>query len=115
MGDCRRTIRGMFKGMDGFFAWFGLVLRQARRDADMSQRELARWSAVPKSVIADAESGRATNLYVATQLLMRWGTRWRFGTARATTSRNCSPTSGGIETGDGSRRIWMCGSSAMRS
>ncbi len=73
MGDCRRTIRGMFKGMDGFFAWFGLVLRQARRDADMSQRELARWSAVPKSVIADAESGRATNLYVATQLLNAMG------------------------------------------
>ncbi len=34
------------------------VLRWARRHADMSQRQLARWSGVPKSTIADIESGR---------------------------------------------------------
>nr|MBA2739084.1 helix-turn-helix domain-containing protein [Nocardioidaceae bacterium] len=32
--------------------------RWARRHADMSQRQLARWSGVPKSTIADIESGR---------------------------------------------------------
>ncbi|CAN5866322.1 hypothetical protein BH20ACT6_BH20ACT6_14430 [soil metagenome] len=34
------------------------VLRWARRHADMSQRQLARWSGVPKSTIADIECGR---------------------------------------------------------
>jgi transcriptional regulator with XRE-family HTH domain len=39
---------------DRTFGWF---LRQARRDADLSQRQLARYSGVPASTIAAAETG----------------------------------------------------------
>lgn len=54
--------------------WFAEVLRFARRDADMSQRELARWSGVPKSTIADIESGlSAVPLAVAMALLRTAG------------------------------------------
>jgi len=68
--------RDRLLGVNDRIAWFGVLLRQARRDADMSQRELARWSGVPKSVIADAETGlRATSLHVAQQLLNTAGYR----------------------------------------
>ena len=40
------------------FSDFGYLLRWARRHGDMSQRQLARWSGVPKSTIADIETGR---------------------------------------------------------
>ena len=36
--------------------WLGHLIRFARRDMDFSQRELARWSGVPKSTIADIEA-----------------------------------------------------------
>ena len=50
--------------------WFAEVLRFARRDADMSQRELARWSGVPKSTIGDIETGMsAVSLRTAMVLL----------------------------------------------
>lgn len=35
----------------------GHVVRRARRDADLSQRQLARYAEVPKSVIGDIETG----------------------------------------------------------
>jgi transcriptional regulator with XRE-family HTH domain len=40
-----------------FARWYADVLRFARRDMDLSQRELARWSGVSKSTIARAELG----------------------------------------------------------
>lgn len=46
------------RGVQRIGPWFAQVLRFARRDADFSQRELARWSGVAKSTIADAERGR---------------------------------------------------------
>ncbi|MPZ62246.1 MAG: hypothetical protein GEU93_13325 [Propionibacteriales bacterium] len=53
-----------------FLLWFGAVLRLARRDSDLSQRQLARWSGVPKSTIADAECARGRiNLLSAMELL----------------------------------------------
>jgi transcriptional regulator with XRE-family HTH domain len=60
-------------GVNDRIAWFGALMRQARRDADMSQRELARWSGVPKSVVADAETGRATPFDTARRLLQTAG------------------------------------------
>lgn len=35
---------------------YGHILRQARRDADYSQRELSRWSGIPASTVARAET-----------------------------------------------------------
>ena len=53
---------------------FDLMLRWARRHRDLSQRELARWSAVPKSTIADFETGRSQpTLPVAQELLGTMG------------------------------------------
>ncbi len=53
---------------------FDLMLRWARRQRDLSQRELARWSAVPKSTIADFETGRCRpTLAVAQRLLDTMG------------------------------------------
>ncbi len=54
--------------------WFGHVLRFARRDIDMSQRELARWSGVPKSTIADIEAEHSNvSLLTAFTLLSTMG------------------------------------------
>lgn len=36
---------------------FGDFLRQARRDADLSQRQLARYSGIPRATVAAVESG----------------------------------------------------------
>jgi len=50
------------------------IVRWARRHADMSQRQLARWSGVPKSTIADVESGRCrVHVDTAEQLLATMG------------------------------------------
>ena len=46
------------QGVQPIGPWLAQVLRFARRDADFSQRQLARWSGVPKSTIADVETGR---------------------------------------------------------
>jgi DNA-binding XRE family transcriptional regulator len=55
-------------------SWFAQVLRFARRDADFSQRELARWSGVAKSTIADIETGRVdVSLRNAVRLLRTAG------------------------------------------
>ena len=54
--------------------WFSHVLRFARRDADFSQRQLARWSGVPKSTIADIETARVcVPLETAARLLRTTG------------------------------------------
>ncbi len=51
-------------------AWLAHLIRFARRDMDLSQRELAGWSGVPKSTIADieAEHGQVAMATVATLL-----------------------------------------------
>ncbi len=55
-------------------AWFGYVLRLARRETDLSQRQLARWSGLAKSTIADAEMGRVNiSLQTARSLLATMG------------------------------------------
>lgn len=49
---------------------FDLMLRWARRRRDLSQRELARWSGVPKSTIADYETARSLPTLVTAQELL---------------------------------------------
>lgn len=54
--------------------WFAQVLRFARRDADFSQRQLAKWSGVPKSTMADIETSRVcVSLENAARLLRTAG------------------------------------------
>jgi transcriptional regulator with XRE-family HTH domain len=50
-----------------------LILRAARRDADLSQRELAALSGVPASTIAAVETGRDVRVTVFDRLLALCG------------------------------------------
>ncbi|MDP9444532.1 MAG: helix-turn-helix domain-containing protein [Actinomycetota bacterium] len=60
--------------VDNMARWFADVLRFARRDTDLSQRQLARYSGVPKSTIADIETASVdVSLRIAALLLATTG------------------------------------------
>ncbi|HEX5496277.1 MAG TPA: helix-turn-helix transcriptional regulator [Mycobacteriales bacterium] len=50
---------------------FSDILRQARRDADFSQRELCRWSGIPRATVARAELSPASVRFGVVLALLR--------------------------------------------